>query len=82
MFLKLSPFSNAFRVLTIAFSASPTKTKSISGFDFAKMLEEHLRAQDGIEILDGDKVNKVEKVEKGAGHPNYDQIMIILKYLN
>ena len=24
-------------------------------------------------------VNKVEKVEKGAGHPNYDQIMIILK---
>src|SRR3989338_8453702 len=26
-------------------------------------------------------VNKVEKVEKGAGHPNYDQIMIILKYL-
>lgn len=41
-------------------------TKSISGFDFAKMLEEHLRAQDGtIEIIDGDKVSKVEKLGGG-----------------
>ena len=40
-------------------------TKFVTGFDFAKMLEEHLRAQDGIEILDGDKVNKVEKVGEG-----------------
>ncbi|MBI3046031.1 MAG: FAD-dependent oxidoreductase [Candidatus Harrisonbacteria bacterium] len=35
--------------------------KSISGFDLAKNLEEHLRAQEEIEILDGDFVAKVEK---------------------
>lgn len=41
-------------------------TKSISGFDFAKMLEGHLRAQDGtIEIIDGERVNKVEKIDEG-----------------
>ncbi len=41
-------------------------TKSISGFDFAKILEEHLRAQDGtIEVIDGEKVNKVEKLAEG-----------------
>lgn len=28
--------------------------KSISGFDFGKMLEEHLRAQEDIDIIDGD----------------------------
>lgn len=44
-------------------------TKFVTGFDFAKMLEEHLRAQDGIEILDGDKVNKVEKVGEGPASP-------------
>ena len=40
-------------------------TKFVTGFDFAKMLEEHLRAQEGIEIVDGDKVNKVEKLAEG-----------------
>lgn len=44
-------------------------TKFVTGFDFAKMLEEHLRAQDGIEILDGDKVNKAEKVGEGPASP-------------
>ena len=29
-------------------------TKLISGYDFAKNLEEHLRAQEDIEIIDGD----------------------------
>lgn len=36
-------------------------TKSISGFDLAKMLEEHLRAQEDIEIVDGVLVDKVLK---------------------
>ena len=36
-------------------------TKSISGFDLAKSLEEHLRAQAGIEIVDGELVAKIEK---------------------
>ena len=38
-------------------------TKSISGLDLAKNLEEHLRAQEGIEIIDGDFVEKLEKLE-------------------
>ncbi len=36
-------------------------TKSISGFELAKALEEHLRAQDGIEILGGDIAASVAK---------------------
>ena len=40
-------------------------TKSASGYDLAKMLEEHLRAQEGIEIVDGDLVEKVEKLDGG-----------------
>lgn len=40
-------------------------TKSVSGLDFAKMLEDHLRAQEGLEILDGDLVSKVEKLDGG-----------------
>lgn len=39
--------------------------KSISGFDLAKILEEHLKAQDGIEIISGDLVEKIEKVSAG-----------------
>ncbi len=38
-------------------------TKSISGLDLAKNLEEHLRAQEGIEIIDGDRAEKLEKIE-------------------
>lgn len=37
-------------------------TKSVSGFDLARMLEEHVRAQEGIEIVDGDLVTAVEKL--------------------
>ena len=40
-------------------------TKSISGFDLAKNLEEHLRIQQGLEIIDGDLVTKIEKFDSG-----------------
>lgn len=40
-------------------------TKSVSGFDFAKMLEDHLRAQEDIEIIEGDVVSAVEKLPSG-----------------
>lgn len=39
--------------------------KSISGIDFAKMLEGHLRAQEDIDIITPDKVIKVEKIDGG-----------------
>jgi alkyl hydroperoxide reductase subunit AhpF len=41
-------------------------TKSISGFDLAKNLEEHLRAQAGIDIIDGDLISAVAKREDGT----------------
>lgn len=34
-------------------------TKSVSGYDLGKMLEEHLRAQEDVDILDGDLVTEV-----------------------
>src|SRR3990167_8323623 len=40
-------------------------TKSVSGFDFSKMLEDHLRAQEDIDIEGDDKVESVEKTEQG-----------------
>ncbi|OGZ00119.1 MAG: hypothetical protein A2945_00295 [Candidatus Liptonbacteria bacterium RIFCSPLOWO2_01_FULL_52_25] len=40
-------------------------TKSISGFDLARAFEGHLRAQEGIEIVDGDLVVAVKKSEHG-----------------
>lgn len=39
-------------------------TTSVSGFEFTKMLEEHVRAQEGIEII-MDTVGKVKKAENG-----------------
>ncbi len=39
-------------------------TVEVSGFDFAKMLENHLRAQEGIEILE-DRVIAVSKIDGG-----------------
>ncbi len=39
--------------------------KSISGLELAQKLEEHLRAQEGIEPMDGDWVEKVETVPDG-----------------
>lgn len=41
-------------------------TKSISGFDLAKSLEEHLRAQQGIDIMDGDLVAGIVKKDDGT----------------
>ncbi len=40
-------------------------TKSVSGFDLGKMLEEHLRAQEDMEITDGDLVKSVEEKNDG-----------------
>ncbi len=37
-------------------------TKNISGLELAQNLEGHVRAQEGIEIVDGELVNKIEKV--------------------
>jgi alkyl hydroperoxide reductase subunit F len=42
-------------------------TKSMSGFDLAKNLEEHLRAQQDIEIVAGDTVTAIEKKNAGGG---------------
>ncbi|HVN26419.1 MAG TPA: FAD-dependent oxidoreductase [Candidatus Paceibacterota bacterium] len=41
-------------------------TKAISGFDFAKSLEDHLRAQPAIDIIDDDLVTKIEKKDLGV----------------
>jgi alkyl hydroperoxide reductase subunit F len=40
--------------------------KSISGYDLAKSLEEHLRAQSGIDIIEGDLVAAVAKRDDGT----------------
>lgn len=40
-------------------------TKSVSGYDLGKMFEEHLRAQEGIDVVEGDLVEGVEKLEGG-----------------
>ncbi|MFH1610505.1 MAG: FAD-dependent oxidoreductase [Patescibacteria group bacterium] len=37
--------------------------KEISGFDFARKLEEHVRFQEDLEIKDNNKISKVEKKE-------------------
>jgi alkyl hydroperoxide reductase subunit F len=41
-------------------------TPSISGFDLAKSLESHLRAQKGIEIIDDDRVIAAQKKDDGT----------------
>jgi alkyl hydroperoxide reductase subunit F len=40
-------------------------TKSVSGFDLAQMLEQHLKAQEDIEIIEGDLAAGVEKIAAG-----------------
>ena len=45
--------------------------KSISGFDLGKKLEEHLRAQEDIEIMDGDRVRSVMKKSDGDKPPTF-----------
>lgn len=43
-------------------------TKSISGFDFAKTLEAHVRAQESITIVTGDRVMRVSAALAGEFH--------------
>jgi alkyl hydroperoxide reductase subunit F len=40
-------------------------TKSVSGLEFAKMLEEHLRAQEDIDIFVSDLVENIKKTKSG-----------------
>jgi len=40
-------------------------TKEISGFDLAKSMEDHLRSQQGIEIVDGELGQLIERIEGG-----------------
>ncbi|MBI1839196.1 MAG: FAD-dependent oxidoreductase [Candidatus Colwellbacteria bacterium] len=40
-------------------------TKSVSGFDFAQMLEGHLRAQEDIEVMDGVLAESTAKINGG-----------------
>ncbi len=40
--------------------------KSISGFDLAQQMEGHLRAQEGIEIAEGDRVSSIEEKTEGG----------------
>jgi len=40
-------------------------TKSVSGFDWANMLEEHLRAQENIDIVEGELVSNIGKFKGG-----------------
>lgn len=54
----------------------------ISGVELAKKLENHLRAQDDIEILDGKRADKVEKIDDGfrviIGENSYDTRSVIV----
>ena len=57
-------------------------TKSISGYDLAKSLEDHLRAQDGsIDIIDDDLVVSVEKTDAGFGAKTKNGKNLESKYL-
>lgn len=44
-------------------------TKSVSGFDFAQMLEDHLRAHEGIDIIFPDLAEKIDPVRGREGPP-------------
>lgn len=39
--------------------------QSISGFELARQMEGHLRAQEGIEIMEGDRVDSIEEKSEG-----------------
>lgn len=41
--------------------------KKITGFELAQMLEGHLRAQEDLEVIDGETVSKVEKSGEASG---------------
>jgi len=46
-------------------------SKKITGFELAQMLEEHLRAQEDLEIIDGEIVTKVEKLNAAGEEPRF-----------
>ncbi len=56
-------------------------TPSISGFDLAQKLEEHLRAQEGIEVVDGDWAEKVEEMPDGLRVTTRSGKVLETKYL-
>jgi alkyl hydroperoxide reductase subunit F len=56
-------------------------TKSVSGFDLAQMLEGHLRAQEDIEILDGDLASGIEKKDGGFVVKTRDGKSLETKYI-
>jgi alkyl hydroperoxide reductase subunit F len=56
-------------------------TKSISGFDLAKSLEEHLKSQKDIEIFEGDRVVEISKSESGFTLKTQNEKVLETKYL-
>jgi alkyl hydroperoxide reductase subunit F len=56
-------------------------SKSISGYDLAKNLEDHIRAQDGIELIDDDLVTGVKKTDNGFSVSTKDGKTFETKYI-
>ncbi|MBI2035797.1 MAG: FAD-dependent oxidoreductase [Candidatus Liptonbacteria bacterium] len=56
-------------------------TKSVTGLDLAKMLEEHLRAQEGIDIKEGARVESIQKSGDGFKLALKNNEVIETKYL-
>ncbi|MEK9180303.1 MAG: FAD-dependent oxidoreductase [Patescibacteria group bacterium] len=56
-------------------------TKSVSGFDLGKMFEEHLRAQEDIDIVDGELVDKIEEIKDGLRISTHNGKNFDTKYL-
>jgi len=56
-------------------------SKSISGYDLAKNLEDHIRAQEGIELIDDDLVTGVKKTDNGFSVSTKDGKIFETKYI-
>jgi alkyl hydroperoxide reductase subunit F len=56
-------------------------SKSISGYDLAKNLEDHIRAQEGIELIDDDLVTGVKKTDNGFSVSTKDGKTFETKYI-
>lgn len=56
--------------------------ETVSGWELAQSLERHLRAQEGIEIVTGKKVGRIEEIEGGyavhAGEERYETKTVIV----
>jgi len=55
--------------------------KEISGYDLAKKLENHLKSQEGIEILENDLVIEIKKIDNGFGVKTKEGKTFETKYL-